>query len=139
MKLGSKARYGVMALVDLVLSPIQPVALSLISERQALPLPYLEQLFSKLRQAGLVESVRGVTGGYRLARDPAGITVFDIVAALEPPFKAKRCSGGEKGCQAGGVRCNTHDLWDDMDKLFHMFCKSITLEQLKTKGVCYVS
>ena len=130
MRLGSKARYGVMALLDIATAPEHPVSISSISKRQHLPVSYLEQLFLKLRRAGLVVSNRGTSGGYSLAKDPSLITVFDIFSAVEPVFKAKRCTGSEKGCQPDGAKCNAHDLWDDIDQLFHMFCKGVTLDQL---------
>jgi Rrf2 family iron-sulfur cluster assembly transcriptional regulator len=139
MKLSSKSRYGVMALLDILNSEKELVSLSLISERQNLPMPYLEQLFLKLKRAGLVKSIRGVSGGYSLAKDPSLITVFDIFSAVDPIFKTKRCNSDGKGCHPDGKKCNAHDLWDELDQMFHLFCKSITLEHIKNKSECHVS
>ncbi len=95
MKLGSKARYAVMAMVDLARqSGGEPVALAAIAERQEISLAYLEQLFARLRRAGLVLSARGPGGGFRLARRADDIRVAEVIAAVEEEMRATRCHPG---------------------------------------------
>lgn len=137
MKLSSKSRYAVMAMVDLSnhclnAHDIQaPLALTSISNRQNLPLPYLEQIFNKLRRANLVKSARGVNGGFSLSRSPSEIYINDIILAVDTPLKATRCDSGSKvGCQPGGAKCQTHDLWKELGTLVHLFFEHITLEDV---------
>ncbi|MFW6413104.1 MAG: Rrf2 family transcriptional regulator, partial [Oceanicaulis sp.] len=122
MKLSTKGRYAVMAMADLAVSSKDgPAPLGEIASRQEISLSYLEQLFAKLRRAGLVKSVRGPGGGYRLAR-PAGETrVADIMIAVEEPVDVTRCQHKPKGCMEGGLRCITHDLWDELGRHIHLF------------------
>ena len=112
MQLSSKGRYAVMAMADLARhSDGNAVRLAAISERQQLSLAYLEQLFVKLRRAGLVESMRGPGGGYRLAHDAHDIMISAIMEAVEEPVKMTRCHLDDSiGC-VGDNRCLTHDLW----------------------------
>lgn len=129
MKLTTKGRYAVTALLDLALHDKQgPVCLSEIAARQDISLPYLEQLFTRLRRQGLVASTRGPGGGYNLARTPASIAVADIIAAVDESFDATRC-GGEQDCH-GGQPCLTHHLWADLSREVHRFLNSVSLEQL---------
>ncbi len=93
MKVSTKSTYAIRALLQLGREPQDsPVRLARIAERQKIPLPYLEQIFSKLRRAGLVTSIRGPQGGYRLAKKPADISMRDIIAALEGPMVPVLCS-----------------------------------------------
>lgn len=93
MKMSTKSTYAVRALIHLVREyNDRPVRLSDVASRQSIPLPYLEQIFSKLRRAGLVQSVRGAQGGYKLAKDPAGISLHDIIVSLEGPMAPVLCS-----------------------------------------------
>src|ERR1700679_1712776 len=105
-----------MALVDLAgHSNGRPVALADISGRQEISLSYLEQLFAKLRRSGLVKSVRGPGGGYRLARYRDEVRIADIICAVDEPIRAVRCSPGASiGCRGDRSRCLTHDLWEEL-------------------------
>ncbi|HEY5412896.1 MAG TPA: Rrf2 family transcriptional regulator [Caulobacteraceae bacterium] len=132
MRLSTKGRYAVMAMADLAKRGDGQRAISLaeIAQRQDISLPYLEQLFARLRRSGLVLSVRGPGGGYRLAR-PAGETaVAEIVTAVDEPLEAVRCGSSAVGCMPGGVRCLTHDLWDDLGRHIHDYLASVTLEDV---------
>ena len=136
MKLSTKARYAVMALLDMLNEGKEtPVSLVSISERQSLPLPYLEQIFLKLRKNGLVQSTRGAHGGYLFARDPGEITLFDIVVSVDTAFKSKRCYNASMGCQPNGTRCLTHDLWAKLDDVVEGFFKSLTLRNVIERDV----
>jgi Rrf2 family iron-sulfur cluster assembly transcriptional regulator len=138
MQLSTRGRYAVMALVDLAERQTLgcicgPICLAEIAARQQLSLAYLEQLFGKLRRAGLVDSARGPGGGYRLARQSDRIAVADIVAAVDEPIRATRCEHGSAGCMegvgtdGGSGRCQTHDLWDELGRQILYFLKGITL------------
>jgi Rrf2 family transcriptional regulator, iron-sulfur cluster assembly transcription factor len=129
MKLTTKGRYAVTALLDLALHDSEgPVCLSEIATRQDISLPYLEQLFTRLRRRGLVTSTRGPGGGYNLGRAPAAIAVADIISAVDESFDATRC-GGERDCH-GGKACLTHELWADLSREVHRFLQGVNLEQL---------
>ncbi len=135
MKLTTKGRYAVTAMLDLALHDTgAPVALTDIAGRQGLSLSYLEQLFAKLRKQGLVSSVRGPGGGYRLGAAAAVISIADVVSAVDEKVDATRC-GGKKNCQ-GNERCLTHDLWQDLSGKIYQFLSGITLAQLvEQRGV----
>lgn len=135
MKLTTKGRYAVTAMLDLALhNGGQPVSLAEISERQDISLSYLEQLFSKLRRAGLVTSMRGPGGGYQLNGTPENIVVSDIIAAVDESVDATRC-GGMSDCQ-DNKRCLTHDLWSDLSDQIRTFLSDITLADMtKRNGV----
>ncbi|USD65786.1 Fe-S cluster assembly transcriptional regulator IscR [Vibrio sp. SCSIO 43136] len=129
MRLTSKGRYAVTAMLDVALHSQQnPVPLADISERQGISLSYLEQLFSKLRKAGLVASVRGPGGGYRLGTNAHEIAVGMVIAAVDESVDATKCHGKE-GCQ-GGTRCLTHTLWRDLSDRISGFLNNITLGEL---------
>ena len=126
MKLTSKGRYAVTAMLDVALHAQEgPVPLADISERQGISLSYLEQLFSRLRKAGLVASVRGPGGGYRLGLKPDEIAVGMVISAVDESVDATKCHGKE-GCQ-GGTRCLTHTLWRDLSSRISSFLDGITL------------
>ena len=129
MKLSTKGRYAVMAMVDLARhAQAKPVSLSDIATRQEISLSYLEQLFARLRRAGLVKSVRGPGGGYRLARGSAETRVSEIILAVDEPIKATRCTEmGATGCRADRSKCLTHDLWEELGNQIHAFLSSVTL------------
>jgi Rrf2 family iron-sulfur cluster assembly transcriptional regulator len=132
MKLTTKGRYAVTAMLDLALHYEQgAVTLSDIARRQGISLSYLEQLFARLRRNGLVDSVRGPGGGYNLAMPPANISVAKIVIAINENIDATRC-GGEKNCD-GEERCLTHNLWEDLSQRIHEFLDGITLADLVDK------
>ncbi len=132
MKLSTKGRYAVMAMVDLARNTAQnPVALSEIAERQGISLSYLEQLFSRLRREGLVNSVRGPGGGYRLGKDANDISISDIILSVDEPLTAMGCDdGGEDGCTGTG-RCVTHKLWRSLTHRIHGWLEKISLEDVK--------
>lgn len=129
MRLTTKGRYAVTAMLDLALHATEkPVPLADISQRQGISLSYLEQLFSRLRRQGLVDSARGPGGGYRLARSAAEIAVVDVINAIDENVNVTRC-GGQGDCQ-DGEPCLTHDLWCDLSKQIHDFLAGIDLQQL---------
>ncbi len=129
MRLTSRGRYAVTAMLDVALHSQQgPVSLADISVRQGISQSYLEQLFSKLRKANLVASVRGPGGGYRLGKEASCISVGTIIAAVNESVDATRCSH-KNSCQKG-TRCLTHTLWSDLSDRISDFLDSITLGQL---------
>ncbi|MCO6523414.1 MAG: Fe-S cluster assembly transcriptional regulator IscR [Candidatus Schmidhempelia sp.] len=129
MKLTSKGRYAVTAMLDVALNSKRgPVSLAEISERQEISLSYLEQLFSRLRKHGLVASVRGPGGGYVLNKSMDKIAISSIIKAVDESVDATKCNG--EGCCQGGVRCLTHSLWNDLSQRIDSFLTSITLNEL---------
>lgn len=136
MRLSTKGRYAVMAMTDLANRQgadgvVRAVSLADIASRQEISLSYLEQLFARLRRRGLVRSVRGPGGGYRLARPAAETNIADIVLAVDEPMKATRCAKlGGKGCMADGARCVTHDLWEEMGRQIQSYLSSVSLEDV---------
>jgi Rrf2 family iron-sulfur cluster assembly transcriptional regulator len=129
MRLTTKGRFAVTAMLDVALhGATGPVTLATISERQKISLSYLEQLFGKLRRHGLVDSVRGPGGGYRLARDGVSITVADVIVAVDEPIDATQC-GGDEHCL--DERCRmTHDLWAGLNAHIFGYLRSVTLADL---------
>lgn len=133
MKLTSKGRYAVTAMLDVALhSRKGPVPLADISERQEISLSYLEQLFARLRKEQLVSSVRGPGGGYKLGRAANDIAIGDVIRAVDESVDATRCQG-KADCQ-GGERCLTHTLWQDLSDRISQFLNGITLGELMTKN-----
>lgn len=129
MRLTTKGRYAVTAMLDLALHAQKgPVSLADISERQGISLSYLEQLFARLRRGGLVSSVRGPGGGYRLSRAEADIKVAQVIDAVNESVDATRCHGKD-GCHPEGT-CLTHHLWHDLSERIHEFLSSISLAEL---------
>lgn len=137
MRLSTKGRYAVMAMVDLARQPDGgPVSLAEIAERQEISLSYLEQLFAKLRRAGLVRSVRGPGGGYLLAHDRDETRIADIILAVDEPLHAVRCSPGAAiGCRGDRSRCLTHDLWEELSNQIHLYLSSVSLGDVCEKRV----
>ena len=137
MKLSTKGRYAVMALVDLAAcSDGKPVSLADIAERQEISLSYLEQLFAKLRRGSLVKSVRGPGGGYLLAHSPAETRVSDIILAVDEPIRATRCTPGQPfGCRSNKSRCMTHDLWEELGNQIYLYLSSVTLADVVERRV----
>lgn len=133
MRLTTKGRYGVTAMLDLAMhSGKGPVALVSISERQGISLSYLEQLFTRLRKRGLVKSTRGPGGGYSLSRDADEIAIADVITAVDEKVDTTRC-GGLGNCD-GNERCLTHDLWEDLSDQIHRFLSDISLGQMTRKA-----
>lgn len=133
MRLTTKGRYAVTAMLDLALHKSQgPISLSDISSRQAISLSYLEQLFSKLRRSELVSSVRGPGGGYELKRGSDEIFIAQIIDAVDESVDTTKCQGAGD-CQ-GGETCLTHYLWEDLSEQIHAFLESISLADLVAKN-----
>ena len=129
MKLTTRGRYAVTAMLDLALHHNQgAVSLADIAERQGISLSYLEQLFARLRRKGLVESTRGPGGGYVLAAAPQQISIAKIILAIDENMDATRC-GGEKNCH-GDEPCLTHQLWHELSQRVHIFLSEMTLGDL---------
>ncbi|MEM7443220.1 MAG: Rrf2 family transcriptional regulator [Pseudomonadota bacterium] len=137
MKLSTKGRYAVMAMVDMARHANgRPVALSDISTRQEISLSYLEQLFAKLRRSGLVRSVRGPGGGYLLTRATGEMRISDVIIAVDEPLRATRCpSGSAEGCRIDKSRCLTHDLWEELGNQIHLYLSSVSLEDVIERRV----
>ncbi len=132
MHLSTRGRYAVMALVYLATREAaapgrRPVTLAEIATSQQLSLSYLEQLFGKLRRAGLVVSARGPGGGYRLARPAHSVSIAEIVAAVDEEIRATRCFDGGPGCMADKGRCQTHELWAELGRQINYFLVGISL------------
>jgi Rrf2 family iron-sulfur cluster assembly transcriptional regulator len=133
MRLSTKGRYAVTAMLDLALNGTEgPVTLSDISENQGISLSYLEQLFAALRAKKLVRGVRGPGGGYFLGRDADEISIANIICAVDEWVEFTRCQGKED-CR-GGQRCLTHSLWDDLSRQIYEFLEEITLADLVRRG-----
>jgi Rrf2 family iron-sulfur cluster assembly transcriptional regulator len=129
MRLTTKGRFAVTAMIDVAMHNGEgPVTLAGVADRQKISLSYLEQLFGKLRRAGLVDSVRGPGGGYNLARASNGVSVADIITAVDEPIDATQC-GGKENC-LDDRRCMTHELWANLNVHIFSFLSSVTLEQL---------
>lgn len=131
MDLNTRGRYAVMAMADLAKHGADgSLPLPAIAERQQISLAYLEQLFLKLRRAGLVESARGRSGGYRLGRAATSISVAEIMAAVDEDTRMTRCGGeAAKPCMAG-QRCLTHGLWDALGDQIASFLGTVTLQEV---------
>jgi len=129
MRLTTKGRYAVTAMLDLAINHNQgPITLADISRRQGISLSYLEQLFSRLRKRGLVDSTRGPGGGYRLSRSADAIVVADVIAAVDESVDATKCKG-QKNCHDSRA-CLTHQLWTDLSGQIRDFLSEITLAQV---------
>jgi Rrf2 family iron-sulfur cluster assembly transcriptional regulator len=142
MRLSTRGRYAVMAMVELAArqkgceatgrleNPVpRPVSLADLAGAQMLSVAYLEQLFGHLRRAGLVASARGPGGGYRLARPAEEIAIAAIVDAVDEPLRATRCEEGSPGCLAG-QKCLTHDLWKELGEQIRLFLAHLTLADI---------
>ena len=133
MRLTTKGRYAVTAMLDLALHNNQgPVSLADISQRQAISLSYLEQLFAKLRKSSLVHSIRGPGGGYELNRGSETVYIAQIIDAVNESVDTTKCRGSGD-CQDGET-CLTHHLWEDLSDQIHVFLESISLADLVMKN-----
>lgn len=129
MRLTTKGRYAVTAMLDLALHYDEgPITLADISQRQGISLSYLEQLFSRLRKRGLVDSTRGPGGGYRLSRSANEIPVADVISAVDEKVDTTRC-GGLGNCH-DDKECLTHELWTELSNQIHEFLSNISLGML---------
>ena len=132
MKLSSKGRYAVMALADIAkFDPHEPVSLRDISLRQGISLDYLEQLFLKLKKNNIVNSVRGIKGGYILSKEASNIKISDIFFAVDEKVKTIGCEKhSKKGCNGKTAKCITHDLWDELEDYINNFFEKKSLRDL---------
>ena len=134
MKLSTKGRYAVTALADIAIHGRHaPVALADISERQDISVAYLEQLFVKMRRAGLVDSVRGRGGGYMLSRSPDDTRISDVMSAVDERLNAMGCDGRYeegKGCGKSHEACLTHGLWEELSAHVHVFLNQKTIADI---------
>ena len=137
MKLSTKGRYAVMAMVDIAAhTEGKPIALADIAERQEISLSYLEQLFAKLRRGGQVKSVRGPGGGYLLARAADETRISDIILSVDEQIKATRCTPPSPiGCKSNKSRCLTHDLWEELGNKIYLYLNSVTLADVVEKRI----
>ncbi|WP_299381629.1 Rrf2 family transcriptional regulator [uncultured Kiloniella sp.] len=129
MKLSTKGRYAVMAMVDLALyANERPVSLAEIADRQEISLSYLEQLFAKLRREKLVMSIRGPGGGYRMAKDAKDTDIAEIFKAVEEPIRATTCNPmSPDGCRSDKSRCVTHDLWQGLSNHIYRYLHGVSI------------
>ncbi len=132
MKLTSKGRYAVMALVDLArFDNINPVSLRDISLRQGISLDYLEQIFFKLKKNEIVKSIRGTQGGYVLNKNPNDIKLTNIFHAVDEKVKTVQCKKeSKKGCNGKATKCITHNLWDELEMHINTFFENKSLKDL---------
>jgi Rrf2 family iron-sulfur cluster assembly transcriptional regulator len=131
MILTTKGRYAVTAIIEIADEKNnQPVSLLTISERQKISLRYLEQIFTKLKKAGIVQSVKGPGGGYVLGKNRDEITVAGIIKAMGEPIKMTRCGDVKKSCINSGVKCKTHHLWHGLENKIHDYLNSVSLNDL---------
>ena len=137
MKLSTKGRYAVMAVVDLAThSDGKPISLADIADRQEISLSYLEQLFAKLRRGGLVKSVRGPGGGYLLAHSDYETRISDIILAVDEPIRATRCTPVQPfGCRSNKSRCITHDLWEELGNQISLYLSAVTVADVVNRRV----
>jgi len=130
MKLSTRSRYAIMAVVDMAIhSNGKPISLHKISERQQIALNYLEQIFIKLKKCNIVNSVRGPGGGYIIATPLEQITLYQVMVSVSGPFKMTRCSQGIK-CTVTGTRCATHKVWSGFGKVASEYFNNISLQDL---------
>ena len=136
MKLTTKGRYAVMAMADLASNTNSgPVSLTEISSRQNISLPYLEQIFIKLKNKKLVKSSRGATGGYFLEKPANEIKLSYIIFAVDEEVKMLNCKkNSKKGCNNKSTKCITHNLWDELDQHIHGFFEKVKLQDLVRKN-----
>lgn len=136
MQLSSKGRYAVMAMADLArhsqqiaaaAGEVTPQPIAVVSERQHISQTFLEQIFMQLRRGGLVTSSRGPGGGYVLAREPAEISIFEVMQAVDEPVQMTRCSLDDVGGCVAGNRCLTHGLWQDLGEHISAFLRATSL------------
>ena len=132
MWVSTKAQYGMRALVEVAVGGDRPTSLKTVAERQNLSYPYLEQIFGVLRRAGIVESVRGARGGYRVARDPAAVTALDVVELLEGSVAPVECIDDADACGRTGA-CSTEPLWRDVDAAVRRVLGGTTLADLMSE------
>ena len=136
MKLTTRGRYAVMAMADLALFKDKgPTSLTDISLRQNISLPYLEQIFIKLKNKNLVRSIRGSKGGYVLISSPEEVKISNIISAVDEEVKMLNCKkDSKKGCNNKSTKCITHNLWDQLDQHINSFFEKVKLQDLVKKN-----
>ena len=136
MKLTTRGRYAVMAMADLALFRDKgPTSLTDISLRQNISLPYLEQIFIKLKNKNLVKSIRGAKGGYVLVSSPEEVKISNIISAVDEKVKMLNCKkDSKKGCNNKSTKCITHNLWDQLDQHINNFFERVKLQDLLKKN-----
>ena len=141
MRLTTKGRYAVAAMADIAVTAVEgPTPVAEIALRQGLSVAHLEKILIRLRRAGLIESIRGVAGGYRLARPASDIRISQIVSAADEEIRTTACEpGAAHGCRGGTVRCLTHDLWDELGRQIEIFLNAITLQDVISRRVLGVA
>ena len=131
MILTTKGRYAVMAVVELASeNGNKPISLLAISQKQQISLSYLEQIFARLKKAGIVASVKGPGGGYVLGKEKSQITIADIIKAIGESIKMTRCSIEKSGCVSSGVKCKTHQIWHGLENEIFNYLNSISLHKI---------
>ncbi|PIR32013.1 MAG: Rrf2 family transcriptional regulator [Alphaproteobacteria bacterium CG11_big_fil_rev_8_21_14_0_20_44_7] len=137
MQLTTKARYAVMAMVDIAVLEKEfggkPVKLSQVAERQGIALNYLEQIFAKLKKCGIVSAVKGPGGGYQIANGANSTRILDIIEAVEESLKMTACSPTSNICSPDRAKCITHDLWKGLTLNIKDYLGSKTLEDVVGK------
>jgi len=130
MKLSTRAKYGIHAMLDLAMNRgTGPQSIKLIAERQGIPEQYLEQLIALLRREGLVSSVRGAQGGYLLAKPPGDITMAELMRVLEGPISLSNCLEDQDCCDRSGV-CSARRVWERLSQSIDQVLHSVTLEDM---------
>jgi Rrf2 family transcriptional regulator, iron-sulfur cluster assembly transcription factor len=131
MMLTTRGRYAVMAIADIALnSNGRPISLQEVAGRQNIALSYLEQIFCKLKNLGVVKATRGPGGGYILSHEPAMIKISQIIDAVDEEIKITRCSGKDVGCVQKDAKCLTHDLWHGLGDNIRSYLSNISVEDL---------
>ncbi len=138
MFLTTKTKYAVMAMVEVAINSSEssnPIKIATIAEKQNIEITYLEQIFTQLRRSGLVNSVRGPGGGYKLSKPSCTIAISDIVKAVSESIKMTRCSSPSKGCMKNHSRCYTHKLWHNLENRISDYLQSTTLADVITNAL----
>ena len=140
MKLTSKGRFAVTALVDMAIQTDtmnKPVSISSIAYRQNISINFLEQIFRMLKKRRIIKSVRGSSGGYLFNKHPSNVTVYDVIIATEEKLKLTQCNEENVGCIAHNrkTKCLTHDLWSDLTQHILIFLESISISDIKSKNL----
>ena len=133
MKLTTKSRYAVTAMLDIAYyDKGKPISLPEIAERQGISLSYLEQLFARLKKNGLVESIKGPGGGYRLSKDANDIVISEVIKAVDESVETTACNG-KANCH-NNQQCLSHNLWEDLGEEINNFLSDVTLQQVISRN-----
>ena len=133
MILTNKAKYATIAVIDMFENGFEkPTSISSIADRQNISISFLEQIFSALKKAAIVKSIRGVGGGYILAKNPQDINIAEIIFAVDEPIKMTRC-GGKSGCITNKAKCKTHHLWQGLEQNIHNYLSSISIDKMPSR------